>query len=238
LSIQHTFDGRSYTASAALGRWVDDDADPVELDPTGDAICTVAPVPVPQQGELSARADCKQAFASISSISSLLAPHVLSIGARDPWSPGAAAQALVTVLDRPPAAAPTKLNVPVGTQTGTCCRWEVDPETHAKFCIEMKMTYPAGSIARTNFGQTDPEGDPVLVTVTPRPPVPGVSSAAATVSSTTTVCKGGSCEPIYFQMPSASGCSASVSAPTALVDVTVDDGTGPVPGGTFMIESY
>jgi hypothetical protein len=238
LSVQHTFDGKSYTASAALGHWVDDDADPVELDPTGDAICTVASVPVSQQGELYARADCKQGFTDISSISSLLAPHVLSVGAHDPWSPAAAAHALVTVLDRPPAAVPAKLDVPVGAQTGACCRWEVDPETHAKFCLEKKMTYPAGSIARTNFGQTDPEGDPVVVTVTPRPPVPGVTSATATVSSTTTVCKGGSCTPIYFQMPSASGCSTTVEAPTAMVDVTVDDGTGPVPGGSFLVESF
>jgi hypothetical protein len=238
-SVPHAFDGSSYAASAALGRWVDDDGDPVELVPAGDGVCTVAPVKVSREDELQARADCAQAFSAESSVYSilpLLAPHVLHPLARDPWVMSAPGLQTVTVLDQPPAGAPAALSIPVGLQHGGCCRWEVDPDTRQKICAEPKLTYPAGSAAYDAFGVTDPEGDPVLVTVTPRPPVPGVSNTTVAVSSTTTLCKGGSCAPIWFQMPGASGCD--VEPPIAIVDVIVNDGTGPVSAGSFTVQSY
>jgi len=234
LSIQHTFDGTSYTASAALGRWVDDDGDPVELDATGDAVCTVAPVPE-SQGALSARADCRQVFGNVWSIFPLIAPHTLSLSAHDPWSSSAPAQALVNVLDEPPAATPSNVKIPVGSQHGPCCRWEYDHHTYLTVCTAKAATYPAGSIRRTSFGVADPEHDPVRVTVTPRPPVPGASNTTVVVTSTTTVCNGDLCDPISFQMPEVSGCG--VEAPTAIVDVSVDDGTGPVLAGSFVVQS-
>ncbi len=162
-TIGHGFDATalSYVADVPLSTWSDPDGDPLSQvggSSTSDPICPDVTV---VNGV--ARAHCRLAFTGVPSVGNFAGTHTVSQAIQDPWAPATTTSAVsFEILNRAPTIAATAIAVRgLCHYSATCCLR--DPETNQ--CLTEWAT--VSGTASVPAAWSDPDGDPVSVTVTP-----------------------------------------------------------------------
>ena len=196
VSVDHTYSGGSYRASAAASRWQDPDGDPLSqaTGSTGSGICAS----VSFQPDGTAIIQCARPFGGTPALSGFVATHDVAVRARDPWEPAAAASSTaVTIRNRAVVASNSSAAAvaPAGTcDEGGCCSWTQEPPL-PKECVAYNVSCDAYT-AHPRPSILDPDGDPVAVTWTgscwgPGTPVCEPSACAADLAIPATSSCGG-----------------------------------------------
>ncbi|ABS28538.1 hypothetical protein [Anaeromyxobacter sp. Fw109-5] len=198
-SVHHTYSAGAYRAAAALSTWVDPDGDPlVQAEPTSDAAC--ATFTLDATGRV--RLECSLSSPLAAAAQNFVGPHDVHQRVRDPWVEGGASVSRVEILNRPPVLSLSTIILAADcVETAECCDAE---------CISGKLDVSAVSGEVTSF-VTDPDGDPVQLTVYP---------------GSTTVCLPSSCRiPVSFSADLT--CAPSKNR---TYSVSVTDGVGVATG--------
>lgn len=172
ISLHHTYQAGAYRATPALSTWVDPDGDPmVQAEPTSDAAC--ATFTLDSTGRV--RLECSLSSPLAAAAQNFVGPHDVHQRVRDPWVSGGVSVSRVEILNRPPVLSLSAITLAAEcVETAECCDAE---------CLDGKTDISAVSGTVTGF-VTDPDGDPVEVTVSP---------------GSTTVCAPSSCSiPVSF----------------------------------------
>lgn len=155
LSVNHTYSAGAYRASAVLTSWRDPDGDPLAPgSPTGDAACSSYAL----DGSGRVVVQCSLASPVAAMAGTFVGLHDVQQFVQDPWSRSPTTVTRLDILNQPPV-----LTKPRATHTASC--------TVAGGCCDSQCWFPKFTMAATTveIGSfvTDPDGDPVRVTITP-----------------------------------------------------------------------
>jgi hypothetical protein len=155
VTVDHTFSGGSYRASADASRWQDPDGDPLAMaEPTGSTVCP----DVSFKADGTALIQCTRTFSGTLALGGFVGTHSVTVRASDPWtsatSPSATA---ITINNQPPTANDTLTVAPDTCEdVAPCCAHE------ASACIAWTRACSATTI-HPHPAISDPDGDPVAV---------------------------------------------------------------------------
>ena len=201
-TVGHGFESGKYTASAALGTFVDDDGDPVTASTTGSSLCELGVA-----GDRG-HADCALPYTTPGDLAAFATLHSLAVRVRDPWSDSLADQVSLRITNQKPVVLTGPFRVPTSVVYGSvCCDYDYDIHK----CLAFKGYNTGGSAAL--LLAVDPEGDPVTVMAS------GINATATPV----TTCTPWSCPGTTVTLaPTAPACDA-VRDPASLT-VRASDG--------------
>jgi len=218
VTVDHTYSGALYRASADTSRWQDPDGDPLTpVGSTGSAICAS----VTFKADGTAVVQCTRAFTGIPALTGFVTTHTVTVLASDPWvaAPSASATA-ITIGNRAATAASSTVNATGGPpcSEGACCRSEPEPP---RTCLDYRLTCDS-YVAHPHPSLADPDGDPVSLTWA----WTGGGNGAS-------VCEPSACA-AELPVPSYIGCGSP--PPTTVVGTfTVTDGGGSSSTGTLTV---
>ncbi len=162
VSVNHSYSGGFYRATARASRWVDPDGDPLTVaGSTGSTICSSASL----EADGTAVVQCALAFGGTPGLTGFATTQVVTVRASDPWAAAATpANTALTILNRDVVASSSTVGVAGDCSEGTCCGWDQEPG-EPKTCsaynlrCEAYVAHPRPTIA-------DPDGDPVSLSWT------------------------------------------------------------------------
>ncbi len=217
LEVPHSFDavGSRYLATASLSTCVDDDGDPLSLDPaTGSPICSgkrLTPA-----SPAAAEIECATPYAGTPAANAIAGLHAVTATVRDAWT-GTPAATTLTIGNRAPRIASPTVTLTPACSRGTCCFFDTVCESYRWYQSPSADTVPSPL--------TDDDGDPILLSY-------GASGTCAAASPASQVCAPGAC--IAQLSLCASGFSCGGTSSSGDIAATATDGDLST-AGTFTV---